>query len=69
MLGIVQQKSSEVVVVNVGYISYDDSDENLSSNRQSVKSMETSNGALTAGLLQEENVRRSNCGTWIDSPV
>ncbi|ESQ40089.1 hypothetical protein EUTSA_v10013736mg [Eutrema salsugineum] len=47
VLGTVQEKSSEAVVVNVGYIS-DDSDENLSSNPQSEKTMETSNGALTA---------------------
>ncbi|CAH2074571.1 unnamed protein product [Thlaspi arvense] len=54
VLGPAQQKSPEVAVVNVGYIS-DDSNECLSSNRQSEKTMETSDGALTARGVQEKN--------------
>ncbi|CAA7061816.1 unnamed protein product [Microthlaspi erraticum] len=69
LFGTVQEKFSQVVVVDVGYVRSDDSDENLSSNRQSEKNMETSNGALTARLVQEENVTKEAMFTEEEAPV
>ncbi|EOA20782.1 hypothetical protein CARUB_v10001111mg [Capsella rubella] len=53
VLGTAQQNSSAVVVENAGYVS-DEPAENSSFDIQSEKTMETSNGALTARVVTNE---------------